>query len=72
MRRLIGAASEIASIGYSGTADEEAALSQAENLLFNLRTGRSTREFVPIREVLDQFLEDRTAFAEPLWPTPAP
>ena len=66
MRRLIGAASEIASIGYRGTADEEAALSQAENLLFNLRTGRSTREFVPIREVLDQFLEDRTAIAEPL------
>ena len=66
MRRLIGAAAEIASIGYSGTADEEAALSQAENLLFNLRTGRSTREFVHIREVLDQFLEDRTAFAEPL------
>ena len=66
MRRMIGAASEIAAIGYRGTDDEEAALSMAENLLFNLRTGRSTREFVPIREVLDQFLEDRTAFAEPL------
>ena len=66
MRRLIGAASEIAVIGYQGTADEEAALSQAENLLFSIRGGQSTREFVPIREVLDQFLEDRTNIAEPL------
>ena len=66
MRRLIGAASEIAVIGYQGTADEEAALSQAENLLFSIRGGQSSREFVPIREVLDQFLEDRTNIAEPL------
>ena len=72
MRRLIGAASEIAVIGYEGTADEEAALSHAENLLFSVRTGQSSREFVSLREVLDQFLEDRAAIAEPLDGTSAP
>ena len=72
LRRLIGAASEIAVIGYEGTADEEAALSHAENLLFSVRTGQSSREFVSLREVLDQFLEDRAAIAEPLNDTSAP
>lgn len=66
MRRLISAASEIAVIGYEGAADQEAALSQAESLLFSVRTGQSSREFVSLRTVLDQFLEDRTASIEPL------
>ena len=66
MRRLIDAASEIATIGYDGTADEEAALSRAETLLFGVHSGQSSREFVSLREVLDQYLEDRAAQAEPL------
>ena len=72
MRRLIEAASEIATIGYDGTADEDGALTRAENVLFGVRTGQSSREFVSLREVLDQFLEDRASIAEPLDRTRAP
>ena len=66
MRKLIEAASEIAIIGYAGTADDEAALGKAEHILSEVRSGQSIREFVSIREVLDQFLEERAAIAEPL------
>jgi len=72
MRRLIEAASEISSIGYDGTADEDAALNKAENVLFNVRRGQTTREFVSIREVLDQFLEDRASISEPFGNANAP
>ena len=57
MRRLIRTADEIASIGYEGDADAEAALSKAEDLLYRVRTTRSTRDFMHIREVLDEYME---------------
>ena len=58
MRRLIEAASEIASIGYGDTADVEEAMQRAEDLLFRVRNTHTVRDFVTIREVLDQYLED--------------
>ena len=58
LRRLIQAAGDIAAIGYGDTADVEAAMEQAEELLFRVRNTRATRDFVTIREVLDQYLED--------------
>ena len=58
MRRLIRTADEIAAIGYEGDADAEAALSKAEDLLYRVRTTRSTRDFMHIREILDQYMED--------------
>ena len=58
MRRLIRTADEIASIGYEGDADAEAALSKAEDLLYRVRTAQSTRDFVHIRQVLDQYMEE--------------
>ena len=58
MRRLIRAAEGIADIGYDGDADSEAALSRAEDLLYRVRTARSTRDFVHIRQVLDQYMEE--------------
>jgi replicative DNA helicase len=58
MRRLIEAAGEIASIGYGDTAEVEDAMQQAEELLFRVRNTAVHRDFVSIREVLDQFLED--------------
>ena len=58
MRKLIQAAGEIASIGYEGASDVDAALTQAEDMLFRIRTGQSVRDFVSLREVLDQYLED--------------
>ena len=58
MRRLIRTADEIAAIGYEGDADTEAALSKAEDMLYRVRTARSTRDFMHIREVLDQYMEE--------------
>ncbi len=72
MRRLISAASEIAALGYDGTSDEEGSLSQAENILFRVRTGKASGEFVPLRDVLDQYLEDSAAIHEPSGAVNAP
>ena len=58
MRRLIRTADEIAAIGYEGDADADAALSKAEAMLYRVRTARSTRDFMHIREVLDQYMEE--------------
>ena len=57
MRQLIGAAGEIASIGYEGAADAESALGRAEDLLFKVRSGKGTRDFLQLREVLDVHME---------------
>lgn len=61
MRRLIQAAGDIANIGYEGTADVDNALNHAEDLLFRIRSTHQVRDFVTIREVLDQYLEHTTA-----------
>ena len=63
LRRLIGAAGEIASLGYDGGADVDNALVQAEALLYGIRTGQESRDFVAIREVLDQYLEESASLA---------
>ena len=57
MRQLIDAAGEIASIGYAGTADTDSALGRAEDLLFRVRSGRESRDFKALREVLDVHME---------------
>ena len=64
MRRLITAASEIATIGYDGTSDDESAVSEAEKILFKIRSGTESGEFVQLSEVLDQFLENRASSSE--------
>lgn len=58
MRRLISAARDIAEIGYGDDADVDQALSQAEDLLFRIRSGHGTRDFTHLREVLDAYLEN--------------
>ena len=65
MRRLIQAAGDIAAIGYEDAADTEQALQQAEDILFGVRNTHVTRDFVTIREVLDQYLEE-TSDSAPL------
>ena len=59
MRQVISAAGEIAALGYEDDPDVEATLSRAEDVLFRVRTGRSSRDFIHIREILDKFLEER-------------
>ncbi len=58
MRQLIAAARDIADIGYESGSDVEIALDQAEEMLFRVRTGRGTRDFRHIREVLDVYMEE--------------
>ena len=66
MRQVISAAGEIAALGYEDDPDYEATLSRAEDVLFRVRTGRSSRDFIHIREVLDKFLEESAAVGGPL------
>jgi replicative DNA helicase len=66
MRRLIHAAGDIATIGYGGSADVDGAIAQAEDLIYRIRSGHAVRDFVTIREVLDQYLEDSAAMGGPL------
>lgn len=58
MRNLIGAAGQIARIGYEAGPDPDAALGKAEDILFQLRRGRITRDFVRLHEVLDKYMEE--------------
>ena len=65
MRRLIDAASSISAIGYQDTDDVEITLRQAEDVLFGVRTRRPERGFIPLRQIYDQFLEERASIADP-------
>ena len=57
MRHLISAAGQIAAIGYEADPDVNASLSKAEDALFRLRHGQSSRDFVHVRQVLDKYFE---------------
>ena len=72
MRNLIQAASDISVMGYEGTDDVEEALTKAENVLFRVRTRQPAKDFVPIREVFDQYLQEQATLAEPLGRIGAP
>ena len=65
MRKLIDAASKISAIGYGDTEDVEVTLRQAEDVLFQVRSGQTDRGFVPLRNIYDQYLQDRAAVVEP-------
>ncbi len=72
MRNLIDSAARISAIGYDGTDDVEATLSEAEDILFRVRSGQPTRDFIPLREVLDQYMEERAADSDALGRSGAP
>ena len=55
LRRLISAGTSIVGIGYNEDNDVEDALDQAERALFDVSQRRSTRDFVSIADVLDDF-----------------
>ncbi len=57
MRGLIGAADQIARVGYDAGPDIDTSLSRAEDILFRLRHGHGERDFVHIRQVLDKYFE---------------
>ncbi len=57
MRQLITVSGEIASIGYEGSSDVDATLSQAESLLYGVRSDRATGDFQVLRTILDDYME---------------
>jgi len=65
MRQLIAAGGQIAAIGYEAGPDIDEALDRAEDILFRLRTDQSIRDFIPLRQVLDQYLEEVAQRAAP-------
>ena len=65
MRKLIDAASRISAIGYDDTDDVESTLKQAEDVLFQVRSGQIERGFIPLRQIYDQYLQDRASLDDP-------
>ena len=59
MRRLIQAAGAIAGIGYEAGPDVDAALTQAEDMLYRLRLGGGGRDLIPLSDILSQYLEEK-------------
>ena len=53
-------------MGYNDTDDVEGTLRQAEDALFAVRGSQQTRGFVPLRQIYDQYLQDRAGVVEPL------
>ncbi|MDD5038813.1 MAG: replicative DNA helicase [Dehalococcoidales bacterium] len=64
-RNLINAARQIEAIGYEADPDVDTSLNKAEDVLFRVRHGQSSRDFVHIRQILDKYFEETTT-------TPAP
>jgi len=65
LRQLIDVGGRISGIGYEGGPDAEVALSRAEELLFNVRSGRGAGDFEHIRDVLDTYMEESAALHGP-------
>ena len=58
MRRLIGAAGQIAALAYEADPEMDAVLNKAESILFRLRHGETSRGFIHIRQLLEQYFEE--------------
>ncbi len=57
LRRLIGAAGEIAGIAYEEAEDVDQIIDQAEQLIFGVAQRRVERDLVPIQKVLDRYYD---------------
>jgi replicative DNA helicase len=64
LRRLIDAATQIASDAYDVPEDVELAVNHAEELIFGISTGRVHQDFRPISELLTEGYEQIAALAE--------
>ena len=64
MRQLIKAADDIASIGYESDTNTDESLRKAEEVLFNVKSGRSSRNFLELKEILDNYMEQSSADPE--------
>lgn len=57
LRRLIQAGGKIAALGFDETDDVERTLDQAEQALFSVSQRRGVQDFVPLSQIIDQYLE---------------
>ncbi len=60
-RRMIGVATNIVQLGYEAGPDLDLAMAKAESLIYSLRAGDRSRDFVHIRDFLEPFLEPADA-----------
>ena len=58
-RAIIAAGNKITTIGYEDTPDVDAAIRQAEDVLYSVRDQQRMGDFVSLREVLDRYLQDQ-------------
>ena len=63
MRRLIDAGNRIVNLGYADTEDIETTMRQAEDALFTVRGAGQSRDFVPLKEIYDQYLQEQASAA---------
>ncbi|MBI5029558.1 MAG: replicative DNA helicase [Chloroflexi bacterium] len=56
-RRLISAAGDIAGIAYDSAEDIENTIDRAEEIIFAVAQRRMTRDMIPIRVAVDQFID---------------
>lgn len=57
LRRLIGASGEIAGLAYDGSDDIDAVIDRAEEVIFAVAQRRMTREMIPMRVAVAQFID---------------
>ena len=68
MRRLIDAGNRIVELGYADTDDVEATMRQAEEALFTVRGAGQSRDFVSLKDIYDQYLQEQADIAAALEP----
>lgn len=61
MRQIIRAGADVAAVGYEGESDAHTALRKVEEVVFRLRSGRASRDFMSMREILDVYMEESSA-----------
>ena len=61
MRRLIQAASRISELGYGGTDNVDTTIRKAEDALFAVRGTTPTKDFVPLRDIYDEYLQEQAS-----------
>jgi len=65
MRSLIRAGTEIAGLGFGEDGDVVGALRQAEDLLFRVRGRQEIKDYVSLRDILDQYMEESASIQAP-------
>ena len=72
LRALIRAGARIVDLGHEGGPDDEEVITQAEEVLYGVRTGRAGRDFSHIRLFLDNYMEQTGALGDPTVDSVAP